>query len=516
VAVEGTTELLPSINIGVNATAGEGYVSGSLTTLTFSISTNGTFANTVVTGSTVDATGSDAGTDKVKITTTTAPGVYQVTVSNTTGITTAALASGINLVGLRVNASAATAQSITVTPGLVPSGNVNFATTLTISSVATTSKSITGAGVEYFADTTISELASVPSSQTKTPLSYVLAVSFSEGEPTLFKTAADYSVGITEVATQGTRIAVTFNNLNANVNYYVPATISTGAQLSLSAFSAAVGGTALTAITTGAGTATVGQPGYSAAGLVALPAPVGGSSTIYYGVTVNDGGTAGAFAGLGTTTSNNANGYPYNAGYATIATIPAGSLVLVENVPSASAVTTTLSTPVSVALSLVGPTTGYPEFATVSYTATATTGASGTNGLLDNNSTVIIFPYVISSGGYDTGIAITNASAANAATAATGNCTLTFFGSPTVAQFTFPTVFSAATSLVQSIDGLSQFPGFQGYIQAVCNFAGAHGFAFISNGVPGTTSYSATSYLGVVTEQNGTGGAQGVPAVTAE
>jgi len=40
-------------------------------------------------------------------------------------------------------------------------------------------------------------------------------------------------------------------------------------------------------------------------------------------------------------------------------------------------------------------------------------------------------------------------------------------------------------------------PGFEGYVIATCNFQGAHGYAFVSDGL-GTGTGIASNYLAVV------------------
>jgi hypothetical protein len=138
--------------------------------------------------------------------------------------------------------------------------------------------------------------------------------------------------------------------------------------------------------------------------------------------------------------------------------------------------------------------------------------------------TVLLFPYVTSFGGFDTGIAVANTSTDTyGTTAQTGGCAVTLYGDPSPA----PTVPAAAwsvnggTASATIASGhvgafaISQYaPGFTGYAIAVCNFQYAHGFAFVADW--GNPNYSsAMGYLALIlpsTTFRGVGG----PAQTAE
>ncbi len=93
--------------------------------------------------------------------------------------------------------------------------------------------------------------------------------------------------------------------------------------------------------------------------------------------------------------------------------------------------------------------------------------------------TILLFPYVVNSSGFDTGIAISNTSADPVGTAAqSGTCTLSPFGNGAGQSFTTPAVASGSSYTVLAS---TAFPNLSGYIFAVCNFQYAHGFAFISD-----------------------------------
>jgi hypothetical protein len=117
---------------------------------------------------------------------------------------------------------------------------------------------------------------------------------------------------------------------------------------------------------------------------------------------------------------------------------------------------------------------------------------------------VLLFPYVTSFGGFDTGVAVANTTTDIYGTAAqTGTCSATLYGDPSPA----PTVPAAAWSVNGGAPSasiasghvgafaISQYaPGFTGYMIAVCNFQFAHGFAFVADW--GNPNYSsAMGYL---------------------
>jgi hypothetical protein len=94
--------------------------------------------------------------------------------------------------------------------------------------------------------------------------------------------------------------------------------------------------------------------------------------------------------------------------------------------------------------------------------------------------TDLLYPYVINTNGFDTGLAIANTTSDPfGTTAQVGTCQLNFYGStaPT-GPFTTPSI---ATGTVYANLASTLAPGFSGYIIAVCNFQYAHGFAFVSD-----------------------------------
>jgi hypothetical protein len=94
--------------------------------------------------------------------------------------------------------------------------------------------------------------------------------------------------------------------------------------------------------------------------------------------------------------------------------------------------------------------------------------------------TNLLYPYVINTNGFDTGLAIANTTMDPFGTAAqVGTCALNFYGgSAPSAAFTTPSI---ASGTVYANLASTLAPGFSGYIIAVCNFQFAHGFAFVSD-----------------------------------
>ncbi|MBX5496557.1 MAG: hypothetical protein IRZ15_14585, partial [Bryobacteraceae bacterium] len=103
--------------------------------------------------------------------------------------------------------------------------------------------------------------------------------------------------------------------------------------------------------------------------------------------------------------------------------------------------------------------------------------------------TNLLFPFVTTAPGFDTGIAISNTSLDSpvfSTSAQTGACTLYFFGpgAPTEAPVT-PTV-TPGTSFAFSLwngsgSDIAPLRDFTGYLIARCTFQYAHGYAFISD-----------------------------------
>ncbi len=119
--------------------------------------------------------------------------------------------------------------------------------------------------------------------------------------------------------------------------------------------------------------------------------------------------------------------------------------------------------------------------------------------------THLLFPFVTNQLGFDTGIAISNTSTDQyGTTPQQGPCNLYFYGLNAPAVFTTPSdVTSAGGPFATTV--LTVAPNFQGYIIADCDFQYAHGFAFVTK--VGTTDV-AMGYLALIIPDSPFGGAR--------
>jgi hypothetical protein len=101
--------------------------------------------------------------------------------------------------------------------------------------------------------------------------------------------------------------------------------------------------------------------------------------------------------------------------------------------------------------------------------------------------TRLLFPFLTSIPGWDTGIAISNTTVDPFSTPAqSGACTLFFYGTPGNSSQTSASIPAGGQLLMtlsngNSTQNLSPLTGFTGYMIARCNFQYAHGYAFISD-----------------------------------
>ena len=245
------------------------------------------------------------------------------------------------------------------------------------------------------------------------------------------------------------------------MNYYVPATVTSvavgGLSYVLTAYPGPTGLTAAVPLTTPA----------ALAGQVLLTV-TGGSATIYYGVTTS--------LAAGT---------------------PSVSIPLIETVPFPSAVTSVSASAVNATVALVGVATGYPQYASSTTPTISQPATPATNSILTSCSTTLLFPYVVNIGGFDTGIAISNASTGiTGFTPTAGSCTVSFYGTGAPATAYSTGTIATANNTTFLISG--QAPGLSGYAVAVCNFQGAHGYAFITDGFGGGGRGLSANYLAPV------------------
>ena len=498
IAVEGTTELLNDVQV----TGCSGTVNLATITLTANVPlTNvSTFANFPALDIVALAYASNPGASPVTVNGVLCPASSDcsagipaavVSESNNTVTVTFALSglqlNSIQVSGLRVNATAVPNNTVvTISANGITGGGIGA--TIPATTVANVVASLQASTLTSSVN---QSLCTVPG----TALVPVTTLTIRENFNGAFKTAAEYTNSVT-AATQGSRIQVTFNNLNANVNYYVPATLgttgvpvlgagvitslataaATPSTLALSAFAAASGGPALT------GSTVFTSPTATLAGLVQLTVTKG-SATVYYGVTSDDGAQA-----------------------------ESAIITLMEQVPARSAVTEVSTSAPTATVSLVGVATGYPEFAAQTPVATKATAVDSANGVITACSTTMLFPYVTNQFGFDTGIAISNSSTGvtgvAGAEATAGTCKITVYGKGSHVSWETAVITSDDPTYANLLSGSA--PGMQGYAVAVCNFAQAHGYAFLVFGL-GTSSAVTSGYLAVVTSTSGA-----LPTITAQ
>jgi len=456
VAVEGTTEELPPF---VLTCTGAGTFTGPITvSLTGSVNFVNQAQSSSITN--LDVQSTDTGGDTVTSITQPGPNTINITFNTVTPAATQVF----TFTGLRVNPSGLpVASTVTVTAS---SASVQVTGT-GAASAAFVAKSLSAIVVNPAAvpNTTVcgnGGTASAPS----TAASIAANVQVTAGFLNSLKQSADVNNGITAVygtngvvkaTTVGDRLAVTLSNLNtAGVNYYAPLTI-TGTNVTLTAYAAATGTTTPTAVAAGTTLTNIqALAGWGGAGATLLSASTG-TATVYYGVT-------------GGTTTGGAESF---------------TLVIGQVIPVPSLVTSYSTTPITASAVLAGVAApGYPGASSTQTATTSTTpAANGTaNGLVTSCSTTLLFPYITNASGFDTGIAIANAATGTGAPASTGSCNLTFYG--TGGANTAPYVYNsgnitAGTTNATPIALSAVDAGLTGYAVAVCNFQGAHGYAFL-------------------------------------
>ena len=93
---------------------------------------------------------------------------------------------------------------------------------------------------------------------------------------------------------------------------------------------------------------------------------------------------------------------------------------------------------------------------------------------IEDCTTTLLFPYVTTKSGFDTGLVITNASEG------AGSCTIDYGGPDAPEDMMTPEDLAGEEQWVGLLSNMA--PGFQGYITASCEFRDAYGFAFITDG----------------------------------
>ena len=93
---------------------------------------------------------------------------------------------------------------------------------------------------------------------------------------------------------------------------------------------------------------------------------------------------------------------------------------------------------------------------------------------IEDCTTTLLFPYVTTKSGFDTGLVITNTSEG------AGSCTIDYGGPDAPEDMMTPEDLAAEEQWVGLLSNMAA--GFQGYITASCEFRDAYGFAFITDG----------------------------------
>lgn len=268
------------------------------------------------------------------------------------------------------------------------------------------------------------------------------------------------------VATFGTHVNLVFGSVPAGVTLYVPQTVF-GTDL-------AAGGSLVmtTNLPEGGGTTASTATGVPA-GFVAYTA-TNGTVTVVYEVTgTNSGNQESATIPVYLSFAKNSF------------TTAQGPITVVEGLgaQAAAAAATTI-----------------PNFAPVTAPVLNTSS-------INLCSTNLLFPFVTSALGFDTGIALADTSADPFGTVASpGTCALNFYGSGAPS----PSTGVAAPNGTQNAGQVNTFllssvaPGFTGYMIAQCNYNFGHGFAYIVYSLTQNNGVSM-GYLALVMPNRATG-----------
>lgn len=403
------------------------------------------------------------------------PNTVSISVTNNVAST------GFTVTGLRINANAASAAGIVNVPALViiSSGATIINLTNNPSLVATILPKSLSFTVVGGSNPNASPLPGAPNLPQCVSNNVVTGFfKFSESFSAVLRNTAQEGLN----ATQGTRLRVVLSGIPANVTVLVPnGSFTTGNNI-------------LTAIT-GVGATVSGVPTGAYTGFTGAGATPGGDP-VYTG-------------GYGPASTEmlfdvqTLNAVPGSDSTATVDVLHIPFVVRYTGGPSVGLGTATARG----GLGTVGG-TGIVRFADVTDQSNMFTIVAC--------STTLLYPFVTTAAGFDTGIAIANTTADPAAFGTpnqTGQCTITPYGSYTSgatppAAGTTPAIPAGrvfAASLQDSgifAGGAALGPGFTGYLIAQCNFQLAHGYAFVSTyGLAGANSV-AQGYLALVLMQN--------------
>jgi hypothetical protein len=289
-------------------------------------------------------------------------------------------------------------------------------------------------------------------------------------------------------ATQSTQIQLAFANVPSAVTLYLPTSVTAGT-LTLAILNSAGGVVPASTVSGAPDAAGLGAAAYAAAfpgtpeplaspesiGAAAGFTPTSGSVVVTYTVTATDKNIASEAVDIPVW-------YTFGGG---IITSSQSAMTLLEGYAPQAAVSAIAA---------------YPTFAVQTATPVPTT----TVALCASN---LLFPFVTSISGFDTGIALSNTSTDPFGTASSpGTCTLNFYGTgaPT------PSTGVAAPGGTQTGGTSNAFllssvaPGFTGYMIAQCNYQFGHGFGYIIYNF-GQTSGATMGYNALVMPNRATG-----------
>lgn len=321
-------------------------------------------------------------------------------------------------------------------------------------------------------------------------------------------------------ASYGTRIQLAFGNVPTGVTLYVPTSLTVCVSSAAGCTGALSSNFTLVLVSSATGADIAGPP-------IALPTPTAPPSFSAPNAGNLSYASSVTFFGVTTFTTVTYSGSAFSAGTYPL-TSTGGSTAAVYEVLAAAPSTGKVSAEIPVYVTFApasvssasGAITVLASYAPNGAVAAATTDpdfAAVTTGALNGSSitiaqTSLLFPFVTSNAGFDTGIAISNTTTDPfGSSPATGTCSLNFYGTgaPT------PNTGVAAPGGTQASGTSNAFllssvaPNFAGYMIAVCNYPDGHGFGYIIYNF-GQNSGATMGYLATVLNR---GPGVSVPAV---